>query len=366
MAIILAAGQTTVSIEQDKDARRPYGFQLASLLPPDDSLLTVTWSSPAEITIDNTANDTTDAIAWFSGGVPLTWYSCVATWVTQSGTTDQFVVRIYIKEDAETAEVLGSALFPNKFAAVSQLRRDNLLLAAQNHMAGVELGGEYVWGKLLAAEAEVSRTLRVKLQPTAFFPLPPTQEQIDALNGMPWEEDPAYDYDPDMFQDEMWGFIPTRNSPIVSVSRLAYVFPAPNNISYEVPLEWLRMDKKYGQVRIVPSTVASVPVNAFLMQIMGGGRVIPHMMQLSYVAGLTNAARNYPDLVDAVKKLAVLKIIEDSYVPQSGSISADGLSQSNSIDTSKYQDSIDRILNGPKGSNGGLMAAIHGIRLGVM
>jgi hypothetical protein len=58
--------------------------------------------------------------------------------------------------------------------------------------------------------------------------------------------------------------------------------------------------------------------------------------------------------------------VEDAFVPQSGSISADGLSQSLSVDVSKYHDAVDAILNGPPNSNGGLMTRIHGIRMGVI
>lgn len=367
MTISVAEG-ATITIEQDKDARKDYRFSLSGIIPADDTLLSVTWSAPTGITINETSHDATDAVAWISSpaGVQESWYACRATWLTAGGATDQFVVMLFIKKDVEAISGMGSALFPNKFTAVAQLRRDSLMLAAQNHFAGVTLDGAYLWDKLQAAEAQASRTLRVKFQPTAYFPLTPTSAQIAALGTMPWAEDPAYDYDPDMFQGEMWGFIATNNRPLISVTSLNYIFPSPNNVSFEVPAAWIRMDKKYGQVRIVPSTVASVPVSAFLMQIMGGARVIPHMLQLTYIAGLSNAAVDYPDLVDAVKKMAVLKIIEDSFLPQSGSISADGLSQSMSLDMSKYEDSIDRIFNGPKGSNGGLMAAIHGIRLGVM
>jgi hypothetical protein len=64
-------------------------------------------------------------------------------------------------------------------------------------------------------------------------------------------------------------------------------------------------------------------------------------------------------------KQAVIGIIEDSYLPQSGSISADGLSQSMSMDVAKYHDTVDRLLNGDNG-NGGLMARIHGIRAMVL
>jgi len=52
--------------------------------------------------------------------------------------------------------------------------------------------------------------------------------------------------------------------------------------------------------------------------------------------------------------------------PNSASISADGLSQSLSVDMEKYRGAIEATLFGPKGSNGGLMTAIHGIRLGML
>lgn len=354
-------------VQQDKDARTSYKFSLAGLLPEGDTLSQVAWTPGPGVTVEGSFNGT-EAAAWISGGTASTWYACTVSWdSTPSGAKGQFVLRIFILPDAELENEMGSALFPNKFTAVAQLRRDRLLLAAQNLLSGVTLDSDYIWSKLRSAESEASHTLRVKFQPTMFFHDTPTQEQIDALNGMPWEEDPAYDYDPDMFQGEVWGFIATRNKPIISVQSLKYAYPAPNNFIFEIPLNWLKIDKKYGQVRIVPSEVTAVGVmGSTMMQLIGSGRTIPHIMQLTYVAGLKNAVQDYPELVDAVKKMAVLKIIEDSFIPQSGSISADGLSQTISTDMAKYHDVVDRILNGVEGSNGGLMAAIHGIRLGVM
>ena len=96
------------------------------------------------------------------------------------------------------------------------------------------------------------------------------------------------------------------------------------------------------------------------------GRVIPSMVQYIYTAGLVDVQRNYPELLDCIKKSAVCKIVADAYLPQSGSISADGLSESVSVDLSKYHEAIDHILNGPPGSNGGLMSKIHGVRIMVM
>lgn len=268
--------------------------------------------------------------------------------------------------EAANAAPAKSSLFVRDFI-VDEIRADRLYAVAEGLLPGISISDDYIWAKILAAESEISHTLRVKLCPTTFFPVAPTQTQIDALNGMPWAEDPAYDYDPDMFQGDKWGFIVARNKPLISVQSLRYAYPSQNQFAFDIPLEWIKMDKKYGQVRIVPTSTASIAMlGSFMMQLISAGRTIPHVLQLTYVAGLENAARDYPELLDAVKKSAVLKVIEDGFLPQSGSISADGLSQSMSVDMGKYHESVDSILNGRSGSNGGLMAAIHGVRLGVM
>jgi hypothetical protein len=255
-----------------------------------------------------------------------------------------------------------------KDIAVERLRRDSLMIAAAGAFPSVPVTDDYLWEKLRAAESEMAHDLRVPLAPTAFFPDTPTPEQIAALGGQPWGIDPGYDYHPSDFQfNDKWGMIKLRNKPLHSVSRIRFAYPGGPTAHYDLPLDWLRMDKKYAMVQFVPSSTAfAAPLNAFVMQAIGNGRIIPLAIQMTYVAGLDNVAANYPELLDAIMKKAVLKIIEDAFRPQSGSISADGLSQSLSVDMDKYHDSIDRILNGGKGSNGGLMTAIHGVRVGVM
>lgn len=366
--VVVTPDRTVLNIEQETDARAVHSFNLAALLPVGDTLSSVTWTAKGSMVLDMAGFDGVETSMRLAGGQPETWCTCTAAWESApSGARGKLALRVFVTESLDLDDDLGSALFPNRFKIVEQLRADNLLLAAQTYFPGVTLSEDHIWNKLKAAEAEAARTLRVRLQPTAYFPETPTQEQIDALGGMPWAEDPAYDYDPFMFQDERWGFIATRHKPLIEVRGLRFSYPSPNNMVFDIPPEWLKLDKKYGQIRIVPSTVTSVGVmGATMMSMIGGGRTIPHLMQLVYVAGLQNAARDYPDLVDAVKKMAVLKIIEDTFTPQSGSISADGLSQSMSADVGKYHETIDRIFNGADGANGGLMAAIHGIRMAVL
>lgn len=247
---------------------------------------------------------------------------------------------------------------------VQELREDRLMAASAGAFQNIEVSDDYLWQKIRAAESEISHTLRVPLVPTRFFSKAPTPAEIAALDGMAWDIDPAYDYSPDMFQFEKWGYFITRQRPIISVERMRFAYPSVDTGFMDIPKDWIRTDARYGHIRLVPSSpTVFITMNTFIMNALAGSRSIPFMIQLEYTAGLTDVQNKYPELLDAIKKKAVLKVIADAFLPQSGSISSDGLSQSMSFDVSKYHESIDAILNGEKGSNGGLMAKIHGVRL---
>lgn len=248
---------------------------------------------------------------------------------------------------------------------VDEIRRDRIMAAATSVLSGIEVSDDYIWKKIRAAESEISHTLRVPLVPTRFFPVKPTKDQIAELDGMAWGVDPAYDYTPDMFQFEKWGYMITRQRPIISVESLRFAYPSEDTGFFDIPNDWIRIDAKYGHVRLVPASPAIfTTMNAYIMTALAGARSVPFMMQLTYTAGLENASADYPELLDAIKKSAVLKIVADSFLPTSGSISADGLSQSISVDMAKYQEVIDHTLSGSESSgNGGLMSKLHGIRM---
>lgn len=263
-------------------------------------------------------------------------------------------------------DAAGSLLFPVKALAISKLRRDRLMLATSGALPSVSLSDEFLWDKLRAAEAEIGHQLRVPLAPTRFFSTQPTQQQIDALGSMAWAIDPPYDYNPADWYGDKWGLIQTRQKPLQSIVGMKFVYPSPAQTIVDVPADWIRIDGKYGQLQVVPTgTMYQTLLGGIFLSHLTGGKTLPFTVALDYVAGLANVTRDYPDLVDAAVKLAVTKIVEDGFMPQSGSISADGLSQSLSVDVSKYHDAIDRIVNGANG-NGGLMARIHGVRTIVM
>lgn len=270
---------------------------------------------------------------------------------------------MYQAEIKEPFALTRSQLFIKELV-IPQLREDQLMAASAGALRDMKVSDDYIWRKLIAAEAEISRRLRVFLVPTRVFQSQPTEDQIAELNGEPWVQDTPQDYLPTMFDRDKWGFFVTRHHPIVSVQRLRFIMPSAGNNFFDMPDEWLRIDRKYGHVEIIPVTNATLVTTAVLgFTALTWQSRIPQMVHLDYTAGLSNVETQYPDLLDAIMKLAVTKIITDTFLPQSGSISADGLSESMSVDLGKYQDQIDRIIDGPeKSGNGGLQAAIHGVR----
>jgi hypothetical protein len=357
----------TPTAEKDKDSIKVYNFDLDDLFPVDDALAAVAWTVPAGLVQVSASHDDRTCSIELSGGVEGQWYIVRGTWLTVAGLQDEIVLRLFIKQDAEDAVQLGTALFPNRFTAVQRMRADRLLMAAAGIMPKVSVSDDYIWDKIRAAEAEAQRDLNVFFQPTALFPFDPTSDELAALTpGMPWAIDPAQDFGPENFLEDRWGFFITRQKPVISITSVQMVYPSPGAVKYAFPPEWLRVDRKYGHVRIVPTSALSLgSLSASVIQLFSS-RTIPQALEVRYIAGLANAVQDYPELVDLVLKKAALKIIGDRFLPQSGSISADGLSQSFSNDMSKYHDDVNVIINGPKGSNGGLMRAIHGIRMGVL
>ena len=151
-------------------------------------------------------------------------------------------------------------------------------------------------------------------------------------------------------------FINSGHSNDGGMASMQFVYPQPYSGVFSVPTDWIRTDKKYGHIRLVPGTQAfAAPLSAWVMQVMGAGRTVPQMIQLRYTAGLRNAAQQYPELVDLVQRMAALRILQAQFVGASSSISADGLSESRSLDLDKFQGDIDQHLER-------LRQVIHGVQ----
>ncbi|MFZ4538509.1 hypothetical protein [Propionivibrio sp.] len=252
-------------------------------------------------------------------------------------------------------------LFASKTQIVAELRADRLILAGGTYFNTSDITDDYLYSKLIAAEADAARRLRVLLEPTTVFAGEPTDAEITAVGTSPWIEEAAYDYEPELWNTEDWGYLVLRNKLVSKITSLEFVYPAPVAGSFLMPPSWIRLDKKAGHLRFVPGG-SSMSVGAFstmILSMMAGGRHVPQMIRVRYTAGMANAARDYPDLIDLIKKMAVLRIINDAFVPQSGSISADGLSQSFSADVDKFSSGVDSML-------GTLRDSLQGVRCMVM
>lgn len=348
--------------EQDKDSFLSYELDWSDLLGDADTIATSEWAGDAALTLNSAAVSGARTSVWVQGGVANRWYAITNTVTTAAGLRDQRTFRLFITDQASATTPDGTAVFPVREDAIAALRRDQLMLAAKTYLSGVEFSDDYLFDKLASAEAAAQRVVRCYFAPTVIIPDDASQSEIDALEaaGTRYAQEPAYDYDPNFFHGERWGYMLAQSKPIISVQSMKFAYPAPTNQLFEVPPEWIRLDRKHGHIRLVPAAMAfSAPLSAFIMQALGGGRTVPFMIQLRYTAGLKDVRKEFPDLVSAIKRMAVLSVLKDSFTPQSGSISADGLSQSVSADMDKYQDSIDKTL-------ASVRDAIHGVRFMVI
>ncbi|PJA24959.1 MAG: hypothetical protein COX57_05725 [Alphaproteobacteria bacterium CG_4_10_14_0_2_um_filter_63_37] len=247
----------------------------------------------------------------------------------------------------------------NKVATLDELRADRIVSAARSYFPGFSPSDSYLWNKVLAAEAWLERKLRTFFTPTVIIPNDADQVEIAALDaaGTRWEMEAPYDYSMNLFFDDRWAFTRTNYSPLISVESLEFVYPSPFQTVFTVPTSWIRFDRMPGEIRIVPTGAAFIgPLNAFTLSAMAGATTIPQVMRLRYTAGIQDAFTKWPDLVEMVKRMAVLMVVEDQLVPSSGSMSFDGFSRSMSFDPEKTRANMDKDIRS-------LMDRIHGIRM---
>ncbi|MBK7491164.1 MAG: hypothetical protein IPI17_03465 [Nitrosomonas sp.] len=345
--------------QQDKDSFLDYSLDWSDWLAEGDSIASSIWSADVGPVLSSATIFGSLTTTWVQGGVAGMWYAITNTVTSAQGRTDQRTIRLFITDEAADSTA-GTALFPNISATLEEMRRDQLALASKYALSiSFNPSTTYLLSKLKAAEADASRQLRIHFAPTVIIPDDSPQSEIDALEAANtrYAQEAAYDYDSHFFSGEQWGYIVTKQKPIISVQSIKFAYPAPTTQVFEIPHSWIRLDKKYGHIRLVPAAQSfSAPLSAFIMQALGGGRTVPFMIHVRYTAGLSDPVKDYPDLVDLVKKMAVMRILQDAFLPQSGSISSDGLSQSLSVDLQKWHDGIEDKLDA-------LRDAIHGPRV---
>jgi hypothetical protein len=243
--------------------------------------------------------------------------------------------------------------------AAAEILSDRLTVAAAAFAPGIAFTEAQILAKIQAAETDIARRLRIYLVPTMVFPSGTDPDVIETQRGdLPYAVEPAYDMTPQTFSAGRWGFLPLRSRPVSAVHDVTLAYPGPAATVWRIPTEWVRLDPHYGHIQFVPTGAMALagPLSGYLMSAMMNTYSIPQMIRVRYTSGLVDAENDYPDLVDLIKKAAVLRLIQDFFLPSSGSISADGLSQSVSVDMGSYKD---QIADGVKH----LSEAIHGIRV---
>lgn len=348
-------------LDQQAGADLDYTLDWSDFLEAGDVIVSSSWTATPGLIVDRrTFTDATTG-AWCHGGIAGRSYLVSNTITTNAGRRDVRSFRVCIRSAEAVGEGLPS-VFPSLGEAVASLRRDQLLGPSQTWMAGVEISDEFLVDKLRGAERAIERRLRIFLTPTEVLPFGALQSERDALDdaGARWVEEPGYDHSPAMLGGDTWGRLELRHTPVIAVHSVRFAYPDPTATVFEVPPSWLRIDRKYGVVEFVPTQAAGLlGFSSVVLTAMHAGRRVPLAMQVRYRVGLDDVPRKHPDLLNIIKRQAVLDVLDDQLLPSSGSSSVDGLSQSLSWDSSGHQEALDAKIEAVKTS-------LQGIRLMVV
>lgn len=172
------------------------------------------------------------------------------------------------------------------------------------------------------------------------------------------DEDPL-DYNAGTYY--AYGYFRLRRYPIISVEKLELRWPESTNI-FTYPAEWLRVDRRAGQISIVAIAGGSQPVivarqGGYLPMLTGGlvSQSVPQLIYCDYTSGLDfeneETRDQYQDLILNLQKQAAANVLQGvgrGIRPgvASESLSEDGQSESTSYARNKgsiYQAEIDSL-----------------------
>ncbi len=217
----------------------------------------------------------------------------------------------------------------------AEIREDYLFGTILSVVKKSALSDRYLCNKIRGQEDALERELGILWQATRIRSEPdPGDTDFDLI-------EPAYDYTSDFFVGESWGSLKLRRAPVRSVQRLVFAYPNIDAKTFTVPSKWIRLDRDYGFIRLVPDGLAVMTsFSGYILSVLSGGRGIPQTINVDYTAGFgagnldvaTTLTSHYMDYLEHLKFSVVADIIRDSMLPQSGSINADGLSRSISLD----------------------------------
>ena len=151
----------------------------------------------------------------------------------------------------------------------------------------------------------------------------------------------AYDYEADFFVGERWGFLKLRRYPVKSIQRVVFAYPNIDQKTFKVPTSWIRLEREYGYLRLVPDGLAIMTsFSGYVLSVLSGGRGIPATILVDYTAGFQTGtldvkatlSADHNDLIEHLKYSVIADVLKDGFLPGSSSIAADGLSRSVSLE----------------------------------
>lgn len=334
--------------EQPLGARLDYTLQWSL---DGDAIASSSWSvTPATsppLVINGEVFSPSLTSAFVSGGVAGGWYAVTNTITTVAGRQDKQGFMVLIGGALPAASK--SAIFPFAPAAVAALRRSRIVALTASHLAGITLSDEDLWQKLMDAEGEAERHLRIWLSPREVLPAHDSyDDDADALAtaGERVEREPGYDYSPRLFNPDGFGMLELRAAPVIRIHWARFAYPDQGSTLLDIPRDWFRPEGRTNRVSIVPTNIGYMgQMNSVVLGALAAGRNIPFMLQVGYRAGLEDVRTTLPDLPALIQRMASVAVVEDLLLPQSGSISADGLSQSISMDAAKHREEFEAKLD---------------------
>lgn len=345
-------------IEQDAGEDIDRTIDWSPDLGAGDTISDSVWVADAGLVADRTSFDATTATAWLSGGLGGKWYRVSNKITTAAGRVHVRGFRLLVR-GVDTGG-LALSVFSDIGAEVAGLRRDRLAAAAATWAPGVSFSDELLAGKLATAEREIERSLRVFLTPREMVADGTPQAEVDALvaAGHRVEFEPGYDYEPRLFSGSAWGAIETRHRPLIKVHGVEFHYPVGGTI-FEIKPEWMRVDRKYGRVQFVPyGAFQAGQLGGLVSGAIGGGIGMPLMIRLRYRAGLENVARDWPDILSAIRRKAVLGVLDELYLPSSGAVSGDGLMQSFTMKLEEHRTALHKAVERIRQAIGGVEMAV--------
>lgn len=226
----------------------------------------------------------------------------------------------------------------------ADIRTDYLFGLIQSVRPNGDFSDTFLLNKIRQAEDSIERDLGVLLRTQVIV----SEGKIGLSSSVPGANcdiaEAAYDYSSDFFDGDRWGSIRLRHYPIQSVQSVVFAYPNIDNIVFTVPASWIRVDKPFGLVRLVPDKIAIyASFTAYMLSIFAGGRGIPQALYVNYTAGYgggAGLADNDMDILEHVKRTVVVEMVRDGLLPGSFSNSADGISQSFSAALKDYREEI--------------------------